>query len=148
MRAPARRAAACALAAVTLAAGAWGCGGDGGDEAATTATDTAGVAPDLTDADQRVVSVLLGFVRLAGEEGTRLAGCADDACRGEVDASLEQAGSEVQAALDAAGEPSECLSGAVDSLRAAAGAAREDGAGALAEIRQDLSEAGRTAAGC
>jgi hypothetical protein len=126
------------------------CGGsdDGGDEATATGAATGLEAPDLTDADQRVVSVLLGFVQVAGEQGDRLDACADDACRDGVEAALAQAGDEVDAALDDAGEPSECLEEAVDGIRSAADAAREGGDDALAQVRADLAEAGRAAAGC
>ncbi len=132
--------------ALLLAAGALAaCGGS--DDDATPATATGLGGPDLTDADQRVVSVLLGFVRLAGEQEDQLAACADDACRDQVEAALAQAGDEVDAALDEADETSECLSGVADALRSAADAAR-DGGDALEQVRGELTQASAAAADC
>ena len=139
---------AAALAAAALLAGlAAGCGGSD-DEAAPTSTSPDPAGPVLSDADQRVVSVLLGFVRVVNEERRRVEACADDACREAAAATLEDVGGGVERELDDAGEPSDCLARVADSLRSAAETARGGGDDALEEVRAQLSEAGSAAGAC
>ena len=115
------------MCAASLAA----CGGSG-DDAATSAATAPGLAgPELTDADQRVVSVLLGFVRVANEGRS---------------GSLAEAADAVDAELDAAGSPSPCFEEVADALRDAADAAREGGEGA--RLREGLSRATAAAGAC
>jgi hypothetical protein len=150
-RALAGRPAALAAAALLFVGGvAAGCGGSDDDDAAPAPTSTSpGLAgPDLSDADQRVVSVLLGFVRVVGEQGDRLEACSDGACRERVGASLQEAGDGVEAALDEAGEPSECIAGVADALRSAADSARAGGDDVLDEVRAELSQASSAAGAC
>ncbi len=147
-RRPALRGTA-ALTALLCAGALAACGGSGDDDAATTAATAPDLAgPELTDADQRVVSVLLGFVRATGEQARALEACADDACRDQVAASLAETADAVEAELDAAGEPSECIAEVADALGSAAEAARDGGDDVVERLDAELSGAARTAQGC
>lgn len=124
------------------------CGGSDDDDEGATTTSTELGGPVLTDSDQVVVSVLLGFVRLANEQRQIAAGCADQACRDAAGDVMVEAADAVARELDGAGEPSACFAEVSDRLREAVDAAGDGGEDAIEAVRTELTEASQAAGAC